>query len=103
MYASHDSLRYDYEVSCRELDLLVDLVRNVGPIAGVIGSRMTGGGFGGCTVSLVETAKVDAIAQHMVHSYRTATGIEPTILSSRPVRGAHVVHTGDSLKAIDME
>jgi galactokinase len=103
MYASHDSLRYDYEVSCRELDLLVDLARNVGPSAGVIGSRMTGGGFGGCTVSLVETAKVDAIAPHLVHSYRTATGIEPTILSSRPVRGAHVVHTGDSLKAIDME
>ena len=60
MYASHDSLRDDYEVSCRELDLLVDLARKIGPAGGVIGSRMTGGGFGGCTVSLVETAKVDA-------------------------------------------
>ncbi len=53
MYASHDSLRDDYEVSCPELDLLVVLAKELGPDGGVIGSRMTGGGFGGCTVSLV--------------------------------------------------
>jgi galactokinase len=91
MYESHDSLRDDYEVSCSELDLLVDLARKLGPAGGVIGSRMTGGGFGGCTVSLVESAKVDAVAQHLASSYRAQTGIEPTILTSRPARGAHVV------------
>src|SRR5262249_7409453 len=53
MYESHASLRDDYEVSCAELDLLVDLAAGVGPAGGMIGSRMTGGGFGGCAVSLV--------------------------------------------------
>jgi galactokinase len=91
MDASHDSLRDDYEVSCKELDLLVDSARELGPSRGVIGSRMTGGGFGGCTVSLVETEQVKAISQHLVDSYRTATGIEPATLTSRPSRGAHVI------------
>jgi galactokinase len=91
MYASHESLRDDYEVSCRELDLLVELARELGPESGVIGSRMTGGGFGGCTVSLVETAKVESVAQHLLESYRAATGIEPALLTSRPARGAHVI------------
>lgn len=91
MYASHDSLRDDYEVSCTELDLLVELARELGSTGGVIGSRMTGGGFGGCTVSLVDTAKVDTVAQHLATSYRARTGIEPSILTSRPARGAHAV------------
>jgi galactokinase len=93
MYASHDSLRDDYEVSCAELDLLVNLARELGPARGVIGSRMTGGGFGGCTVTLVETAKVDNVAQHLAQSYRAETGIEPSVLTSRPARGAHVVQS----------
>ena len=91
MYASHDSLRDDYEVSCRELDLLVDLARPLWPLGGVIGSRMTGGGFGGCTVSLVETDKVDEVAQFLAALYRAETSIEPTVLTSRPARGAHVI------------
>jgi galactokinase len=91
MYASHDSLRDDYEVSCPELDLLVRLARNIGRSGGIIGSRMTGGGFGGCTVSLVETAKVGAVAEDLAQSYQAKTGIEPSIIISRPARGAHVV------------
>jgi galactokinase len=93
MYASHDSLRDDYEVSCRELDLQVNLARELGARGGVIGSRMTGGGFGGCTVSLVETAKVDEVAQDIAQSYRAETSIEPAVLTSRPARGAHVVRS----------
>jgi galactokinase len=93
MFASHDSLRDDYEVSCRELDLLVDLARDIGPKGGIIGSRMTGGGFGGCTVSLVETAKVEQVARELSESYRAETGIEPSILTSRPARGAQIVRT----------
>jgi galactokinase len=92
MYASHQSLRDDYEVSCRELDLLVDLARGIGSEGGVIGSRMTGGGFGGCTVSLVRTSRVDNAAQELAQAYRAQTGIEPSILTSRPSRGAHVIN-----------
>ncbi|HEX2473972.1 MAG TPA: galactokinase [Lacipirellulaceae bacterium] len=94
MYAGHDSLRDDYEVSCRELDLLVDLARELGAERGVIGSRMTGGGFGGCTVSLVETGKVNDVAKFLAENYQTKTGIEATMLSSRPARGAHIIRTG---------
>jgi galactokinase len=93
MYASHESLHNDYEVSCPELDLLVDLACNIGPPGGVIGSRMTGGGFGGCTVSLVETAKVEQVARQLSQSYQAETGIEPSILTSRPARGAHIIRT----------
>ena len=94
MYASHDSLRDDYEVSCPELDLLVDLAREIGRSGGVIGSRMTGGGFGGCTVSLVETARVGTITERLAARYEKQTGIAPTALTSRPARGAHVVKAG---------
>ena len=91
MAASHASLRDDYEVSCRELDLLVELADGIGRAGGVYGSRMTCGGFGGCTVSLVETAYVDEIAGKVTAAYRRETGVEPTALTSRPARGAHVV------------
>jgi galactokinase len=91
MYASHHSLREDYEVSCRELDVLVDAAREIGADGGVIGSRMTGGGFGGSTVSLVETAKAEQVAERIAMVYRSNTGVEATALTSRPSRGAHVV------------
>ncbi len=93
MYASHTSLRDDYEVSCDELDLLVDLASKIGAGGGVIGSRMTGGGFGGCTVSLVETGKVEQVTKQLSDSYRAASGIEPSILTSRPARGAHIIRS----------
>jgi galactokinase len=93
MYASHASLRDDFEVSCSELDLLVALAHEVGPGGGVIGSRMTGGGFGGCTVSLVDTARASSIAESLAERYRVKTGIEPSILTTRPSRGAHVIET----------
>jgi galactokinase len=92
MYASHDSLRDDFEVSCRELDLLVKIAREIGPQGGVIGSRMTGGGFGGCTVTLVETEKVAAVTAQLLERYRAATNIDASTLTSRPARGAHIVH-----------
>ncbi len=91
MYASHDSLRDDYEVSCKELDLLVDIAKEIGQSGGVIGSRMTGGGFGGCTVSLVQTSTATTVAQKLHDRYQKQTGIEPTLFTSRPGRGAHVL------------
>lgn len=85
MYASHASLRDDYEVSCRELDLLVDLARSS---LGVYGARMTGGGFGGCTVSLVRDDSAAAFESHIAKSYRQATGIAPEIFVCEPAQGA---------------
>jgi galactokinase len=91
MVAGHESLRDDYEVSCGELDLLVKLAQDIGRSGGVYGSRMTGGGFGGCTVSLVETRRATEIGDKIAAGYERETGIAPTVLTSRPSGGAHVV------------
>jgi galactokinase len=85
MYESHESLRDDYEVSCRELDILVDLARTVD---GVYGARMTGGGFGGCTVTLVEAGRVGELEEKVVAGYRQATGVAPDVYVCAPAGGA---------------
>ena len=91
MYQSHRSLRDAYEVSCRELDLLVEIASELGESAGVIGSRMTGGGFGGCTVTLVRRDAVADVSGEIIRQYHARTGIDPFAFSSRPARGAHVI------------
>jgi galactokinase len=91
MYASHASLRDDYEVSCEELDLLVELARQHAGVGGVIGSRMTGGGFGGCTVSLVRADQLPVIATAIRDGYQQKTGIRPSLFTTRPACGAQVV------------
>lgn len=91
MYASHDSLRDDYEVSCDELNLVVDTAHQIGTGGGVIGSRLTGAGFGGCTVTLVESDAVDDVAQRIGQTYQTTLNIEPTLFTTRPGPGAHVI------------
>ena len=71
MVASHNSLRDDFEVSCPELDLLVESALEV---PGVFGSRMTGGGFGGCTVTLLKQEAVEAVLENINKKYSgTAT------------------------------
>ena len=89
LYASHDSLRNDYEVSCDELDVLIDIAKNTGRSGGVLGSKMTGAGFGGCIVTLAQKEKVGAIAQSIHTEYEARTGIKPFSFTSRPARGAH--------------
>jgi galactokinase len=91
MAASHDSLRDDFEVSCLELDLLVEISRKIGRNGGVIGARMTGGGFGGSIVVLCESGKAAEIADQMADDYFQATGIKSQIFASRPSQGAHLV------------
>jgi galactokinase len=91
MDASHVSLRDDFEVSCAELDLMVSLAQEIGRAGGVLGARMTGGGFGGSTVTLCESSRAEAIMATMRAAYREATQIEPEIFCSRPSRGAHLV------------
>jgi galactokinase len=91
MYASHDSLRDDYEVSCTELDEVVELARELGTGGGVLGCRMTGGGFGGCAVALVRTSAVETITRKLVRGYKQSVGIDPAVFVSRPAAGATVI------------
>jgi galactokinase len=91
MYASHASLRDDYEVSCAELDAVVEIADDIGYRGGVYGCRMTGGGFGGCCVALVKTDCVDAITKKIAADYKIKTGIEAAIFSSCPAAGAMII------------
>lgn len=88
MITSHKSLKDDYEVSCKELDLLVDLALEQ---EGVLGARMTGAGFGGCTVNLIEKNYIDAFKKNIKNEYKKITGINPEIYVTPPVEGAKVL------------
>jgi galactokinase len=85
MYASHASLRDDYEVSCRELDIMVELASK---LAGVYGARMTGGGFGGCAVALVTSEQSNNFRREIAAGYQRQTGIRPEIYISEAADGA---------------
>lgn len=88
MFESHASLRDDYEVSCPEIDILVEIAKNIGVNGGVYGSRITGGGFGGCTVSLIQKDAYLEIKKQMENDYIEKTGIEPTIFATSASQGA---------------
>jgi galactokinase len=85
MAESHRSLRDDYEVSTPELDLMVELASGQ---AGVYGARMTGGGFGGCTINLVDANHAEELRQRLEQDYEARTGIKPTILICEASDGA---------------
>jgi galactokinase len=99
--ASHRSLARDYEVSCQELDFLVEAAL---AIPGVYGSRMTGGGFGGCTVTLVAPGELARFEESISAAYRSRFGIEPRLYRCEPSAGAaQVSESGELLKtAISM-
>jgi galactokinase len=80
MHESHHSLRDDYEVSCAELDIMTEIA---GAQPGIVGCRMTGGGFGGCTINLVEDAAVEVFQKNVAAQYHARTGITPEIYVSR--------------------
>jgi galactokinase len=84
MNKSHRSLRDDYEVSCKELDLMVEIA---GQVEGVYGTRMTGGGFGGCTISLVKAESAERFKRTVAHGYEEATGLSPEIYVSSAAAG----------------
>lgn len=88
MNASHTSLRDDYEVSCEEIDILVDLAQ---AMPHVLGSRITGGGFGGCTVSIVKNDTVEKFVEEIGKTYEEKVGHEAEF---------YVVDIGDGAKAI---
>lgn len=89
MYACHEGLSKMYEVSCPELDLLVDYTKNE---AGVIGARMMGGGFGGCSINLVMNQEVDGLVDRISLQYKAATGMEMTPYSVSISDGTSLVH-----------
>jgi len=91
MEESHASLRDLYEVSCAELDLMVELARRQ---AGVLGARMTGGGFGGSTVNLVATQCAEEFTRQVAHAYEEATRIRPEIHVCATADGAGLVTGG---------
>jgi len=88
MGASHQSMKDDFEITCPEIDCLVEIAQSVD---GVIGSRMTGGGFGGCTVSLIETNRTAEIVEAITSRYRSATSIDPAAFVTRPAQGAKIL------------
>lgn len=96
MYASHVSLRDDFEVSCRELDILVETAMN---IPGVMGSRMTGAGFGGCTFALVATTAVPNYISTITSTYSALTPYEAGVI--RSCAGDGVKRLGDPASACE--
>jgi galactokinase len=92
MAESHRSLRDLYEVSCRELDLMVDLANQQ---KGVYGARMTGGGFGGATINLVAAGYAGEFKEKMAKAYQKETGLVPQIYICKPAEGAGPLASSD--------
>jgi galactokinase len=88
MAQSHRSLRDDYEVSCKELNLMVDMART---IEGVFGARMTGGGFGGSTVNLVDVNHVERFREIIANDYERLTKLKPEIHVCQASNGAEEI------------
>lgn len=91
MRESHRSLRNDYQVSCKELDLMVEIAATQ---PGVIGARMTGGGFGGCTINLVESTAVDTFKRNVAAKYLAQTGLRSEIYVSPAADGVQQADVG---------
>jgi galactokinase len=85
MSDSHRSLKVDYEVSCPELDTLVESAL---PVDGVLGARMTGGGFGGCTINLMKRTAAGRFEESVRRRYQEAFDTTPAIFEVRPSDGA---------------
>ena len=85
MRESHRSLRDLFEVSCRELDVMVEIAES---LDGYCGGRMTGGGFGGCTVNLVKAAGASRFAAQISERYQATTGIKPDVYVCSAANGA---------------
>jgi galactokinase len=88
MVGSHEGLRDEYEVSCRELDVLVDAALRV---EGVYGARMMGGGFGGCTINLVRDDRVEEFSQSVSDAFERTFGVAPRLYLCRITAGTGIV------------
>lgn len=90
MYKSHAGLRDEYEVSCEELDILVEAAQKIN---GVLGARMMGGGFGGCTINLVEDSSLDEFTQTITESYNKQTDKELKVYQTKVSGGTQVIES----------
>jgi galactokinase len=88
MYASHEGLRNKFEVSCAELDQLVELASG---IEGVLGARMMGGGFGGCTINLVQKESLSNFKNEILAHYQTPDLQAPEIIEVAIGEGVHII------------
>ncbi|MBI3538454.1 MAG: galactokinase [Chloroflexi bacterium] len=95
MNESHASLRDDFAVSCAALDIMVELARKQ---AGCYGARLTGAGFGGCTVNLVEANQTRAFVENIAREYAARVGIAPEIYVCRASDGAEIIQTGSLIR-----
>lgn len=91
MFQTHDGLSKEYEVSCKELDFLVDAVRNN---PDVVGARMMGGGFGGCTINIVKEEAIDGLIEQLSISYKEQMGLELT---------AYIAETDDGTSFVNRQ
>jgi len=89
--ASHRSMQYDYEITCEEIDFLVDTAIK---LPGVYGARMTGGGFGGCTVNLVAPEAVGGFERELAEAYERQYGRRPAFYDCKPAAGAGAITSG---------
>lgn len=88
MYQSHAGLRHEYEVSCEELDVLVNIARN---LEGVFGARMMGGGFGGCTINIVREDHVDSFTKQINDKYQQQMEKEIKVYRTKVSSGTHLI------------
>jgi galactokinase len=95
MAASHVSMRDDFEISCPEVEAMVAAFHELGKDGGVHGARLTGGGFGGCVVAVVDPAEAPGISERVAQEYRAATGIESQLFVTQPVGGAEALSLTD--------
>jgi galactokinase len=88
LYDAHEGMRTEYEITVPELDLLVELAHAE---PGVLGARMVGGGFGGCTLNLIKTSEKELILPRMMAAYQQKTGIQPTMIEVKTADGVRMV------------
>ena len=89
MYETHDGLSKEYKVSCKELDTLVEIA---GKDVNVFGSRMMGGGFGGCTINLIKKGGAENFVKNVVSEYAKITGIQTEIYRVKIANGANKIN-----------
>lgn len=95
MYKTHEGLSKDYEVSCKELDYLVELTKYN---ANVYGSRMMGGGFGGCTINLIENDSIKLVSKTILDEYKKKFNIDAKIYVTKISSGTNIIDNGDYAK-----
>lgn len=89
MFQTHEGLKNDYQVSCSELDILVDIAKESGI---VLGARMMGGGFGGCTINIVEKDKTQAFIDTVIKEYKAKTGIDMPVYQVSIEQGTNILN-----------